>query len=55
MIIAKLDIDMPLSCEECQFHDVTIKGWDEFCTLVGRSIYAALSRPKGCPLSEVEE
>ena len=55
MIIAKLDMEMPLSCEECTFHSVTIKGWDEFCELAGRPIYSALSRPKECPLADAEK
>lgn len=52
MITARLDMDMPLSCDECEFHYVTVKGWDEFCYLVGKNIYSALSRPKECPLRE---
>ena len=55
MITARLDMDMPLSCDECKFHDVTIKGWDEYCYLVGKNIYSALSRPKECPLRDEAE
>ena len=52
MITAVLDMEMPMSCDECRFHDVTIRGWDEYCELVGKSIYSAMTRPKGCPLEE---
>ena len=68
MIVIKTDIKrMPEYCDACIWHGSRPhpnKGWTELCELMGRCmdddqddewIYDGDSRPKACPLVEIDE